>query len=172
MKIILVILLSILLCGCGAEPAWETVEDMSPVEAVAAAQQFYVLLPTEASAPAFRDDVAGEIYLCNGYTLTKQTMPSGDLEKTVKSISGQEKAQLQILQTSQEGAERYDFVWTAATEEGLQLGRACILDDGNYHYVVSTMAGEAQAGDLQDTWQEIFTSCRLFPPDFTFNTGS
>ena len=172
MKIILALVLSVLLCGCGAEPTWEIVEDVQPVEPVAAAQQLYVSLPVEASTPTFQDDTAGEIYLCNGYTLTKQILPSGDLQSTVKTVTGLEKDQLELLQTIQEDAQRYDFVWTAATEEGLQVGRACILDDGNYHYVVSTMAEESRAGDLQETWLQIFDSCRLFPADFQFNTGS
>ena len=172
MKVILVLLMAALLCGCGAEPAWENVEDVIPVEPVAPVQQLYVHMPVEAATPTFADDSKGELYLCNGYTLTKQILPSGDMEKTVKTVSGLDKSQLQIMQTTQADADRYDFVWTSATEEGLQLGRACILDDGDYHYVVSTMAGEERAGELRDTWQEIFESCSLFPADFSFNTGS
>ena len=172
MKIILALVLSLLLCGCKAEPTWESVEDVMPIEPVAAAQQLYVMLPSDTATPTFQDDSAGEIYLCSGYTLTKQILPAGDLNATVQSVCGLEKDQLQLLQTTQEDAGRYDFVFTTSTEEGLQVGRACILDDGNYHYVVSTMAGEAEAGDLREEWQQIFASCRLFPADFQFNTGS
>ena len=172
MKRILVLLLAGLLCGCAAEPAWENVEDITPVEPVPVAQQLYVHMPEEAAAPTFQDQASGELYLCNGYTLAKQILQSGDLEKTVKSVSGLDKSQLQILQTESNGVDRYDFVWATAAEEGLQLGRACILDDGNYHYVVSTMAGEVEAGDLRDTWQEIFESCCLIDPDINLRTGS
>jgi len=49
---------------------------------------------------------------------------------------------IQVIKTAQDTYERYDFVWTAAGEDGLQTGRACILDDGNYHYALSAMAEE------------------------------
>lgn len=171
-KMCLWILLPVLLCGCKAEPTWETVEDMMPVEAMPVAQQLYVPLPEDASQPTFQEEDSGELYLCDGYTLTKHTLQGGDLAKTVKSICGLETEQVQLIQTKQDGQDRYDFVWTAAGEEGLQLGRACILDDGAYHYTVSTMAGEAEAGQLQETWQELFTCTRLISPTANLSTGS
>lgn len=171
-KICLLMLLAALLCGCKAEPTWETVEDILPVEAVPVAQQLYVPLPSEAVQPTFQEAEAGELYLCDGYTLTKQITESGDLDKTVKNVCGLEKEQVQLMKTIQDGADRYDFVWAAAGEEGLQLGRACILDDGAYHYVVSTMAGEEKAGDLREAWEEIFSSCRLLSPTANLSTGS
>ena len=172
MKIVLALILSLLLCGCRAEPTWEAVEDIQPIEPVAEEQYLHVMLPESTATPTFQDDTAGEIYLCDGYTITKQTLPSGDLSKTVELVSGMEKDQLQLMQTTQADLTRYDFVWTTATEEGLQVGRACILDDGNFHYVVSAMAGEEKAGQLRNTWQQIFDSCCLLPTDALVNTGS
>lgn len=171
-KIGLLMLLAVFLCGCQAEPTWETVEDILPVEAVPVAQQLYVPLPSDAAQPTFQEEDAGELYLCDGYTLTKQISQSGDLEKTVKNICGLESDQVQIMKTTQDGNARYDFVWSAAGEEGLQLGRACILDDGAYHYIVSTMAGETEAGNLRETWEDIFSSCCLLSPSVNLSTGS
>lgn len=171
-RICVFVLTAVLLCGCKAEPAWETVEDIVPVEAVPAAQQLYVPLPEDASQPTFQEENSGQLYLCDGYTLTKQITQGGDLSKTVKSICGLDSEQVQLINTIQDGQNRYDFVWTAAGEEGLQLGRACILDDGTYHYIVSTMAGEEEAGQLQEVWQNIFSSCRLISPTANLNTGS
>lgn len=171
-KICVLMLLAVFLCGCQAEPTWETVEDILPVEAVPAAQQLYVPLPEDASQPTFQEETAGELYLCNGYTLTKQITERGDLSKTVQTVCGLDSDQIQIMKTIQDGQDRYDFVWTAAGEEGLQLGRACILDDGAYHYIVSTMAPEEEAGDLREAWNDIFTSCRLISPTANLSTGS
>ena len=171
-KICLFVLAAVLLCGCQAEPAWETVEDMEPVETVAAVQQLYVPLPEDASQPTFREEDSGELYLCDGYTLTKQTAQGGDLARTVKSICGLTLDQIQPVKTRQDGQDRYDFVWTAAGEEGMQLGRACILDDGAYHYAVTAMAGEEEAGRLRQVWQEIFSGCRLISPTANLSTGS
>ena len=173
MKILLVILMmAALLLGCGAEPTWETVEDMTPVEPAAVMQQLYVDIPEEAAATTFQENDRSQIYMCQDYTLTTQILEGGDLEKTVKTISGQEKENLQILQTRQDTCQRYEFVWTAAGEDGLQLGRACILDDGAYHYAVSTMARESDSGNLRQTWQDIFDSCRLIDPEVNLSTGS
>ena len=69
-------------------------------------------------------------------------------------------------------AKRYDCVWTAAGEGEDQVGRACILDDGSFHYVVSVMAGQSRSGELQPVWQDIFDSFRLADPSIEFNTGS
>lgn len=171
-KIWMLMLAALLLCGCKAEPAWETVEDIVPVEAIPAAQQLYVPLPEDASRPTFQNENAGELYLCDGYTLTKQITQGGDLSKTVKSVCGLTDEQVQLMKTKQDGQDRYDFVWTAAGEDGLQLGRACILDDGAYHYIVSTMTSEEKAGDLRETWNELFDYCLLVSPTEEISTGS
>ena len=44
---------------------------------------------------------------------------------------------------------------------GNQIGRAAILDDGNYHYVLSCMAPEALGGDLRETWDRVFASFQV-----------
>ena len=78
----------------------------------------------------------------------------------------------EIVKTVQDGQDRYDFVWTAAGEDGLQLGRACILDDGNYHYALTTMAQEETSGQLREVMQDMFDSCRLLDPEVNLSTGS
>lgn len=170
-KLIVLLLLTSMLLGCGAEETFEVVEDVIPVEPVAAPQQFFVSLPDDALTPTFQDD-SGELYVCQDYTISKQILPSGDLEKTVNTLTGLSREDIQIIQTFYEGADRYDLVWTAAGEEGLQLGRACILDDGNYHYVLSTLAEEEAAGQLRDTLQDMYDSCKLLDPDVNLSTGS
>lgn len=173
MKILWIALLMIgLLLGCGAEETFETMADTVVEEPAAVPQQLYVWLPDPSALPVFQDDLGTELYQCQGFTLTKQILEDGDLEKTLRTVSGYSSDQLQLLKTQQGTADRYDFVWTSAEEEGIRLGRACILDDGHYHYVVSTMTEERQAGHLQETLQEIFESCCLLSPDIDFNTGS
>ena len=170
-KLIVLLLLTSMLLGCGAEETFEVVEDVIPVEPVAAPQQFFVSLPDDVLTPTFQDD-SGELYVCQDYTISKQILSSGDLEKTVNTLTGLSREDIQIIQTFYEDADRYDLVWTAAGEEGLQLGRACILDDGNYHYVLSTLAEEEAAGQLRDTLQDMYDSCKLLDPDVNLSTGS
>ena len=171
-KVLVFLLVAVLLAGCGAEETFETVEDILPVEPVAAPQQFFVSLPEEAASPTFQDDSGAELYVCQDYTITKQILESGDLEKTIKTLTGKSREELQVIKTMQETCDRYDFVWTAAGEDGLQTGRACILDDGNYHYALSAMAEETKAGSLRQTFQEMFDSCKLLDPEVNLSTGS
>ena len=170
-KLLVLLLLTSMLLGCGAEETFEVVEDIIPVEPVAAPQQFFVSLPDEAVTPTFQDD-REEFYVCQGYTISKQIMESGDMEKTVNTLTGQSRNDIQMIQTFQDDYDRYDLVWTSAGEEGLQVGRACILDDGNYHYALSTLAEEEMAGGLRDVLQDMYDSCRLLDPDVNLSTGS
>ena len=161
-KLFVLLLLTSMLVGCGAEETFEVVEDVIPVEPVAVPQQFYVTMPDDVLTPTFQND-SEELYVCQDYTISKQILPSGDLEKTVNTLTGLSQEDIQMLKTFQENADRYDLVWTAAGEDGLQLGRACILDDGNYHYVLSVMAAAEDAGALADTWQQLMESFSIAP---------
>lgn len=171
-KVLFLLLTAALLTGCGAQETFETVEDIIPVQPVAAKQQLFAQFPENAASAAFSNEENGELYLSDGCTITKQILPGGDLAETVMTVTGQSKDNLQIMKTRQQGADRYDFVWAAAGEDGLQLGRACILDDGDYHYVLSAMAEESVAADLQETWEDLFSTCCLLDPDVNLNTGS
>ena len=170
-KLFGLLLITSMLLGCGAEETFEVVEDVIPVEPVAVPQQFFVSLPDEAMTPTFQGD-GEELYVCQDYTISKQIQDSGDMEKTVNTLTGHSQEDIQIIKTFYDNCDRYDLVWTAAGEEGLQLGRACILDDGNYHYILSTLAGEDTAGQLRDTFQDMYDSCKLLDPDVNLSTGS
>ena len=170
-KVVLLLLLTAFLTGCGAQETFETVDDLITDEPAAAPQQFFVSLPDDALIPTFQDD-SGEIYVCQDYTITKQISESGDVAKTIRNLTGQSQENLQVIKTIHDAFARYDFVWTAAGEDGLQLGRACILDDGNYHYALSTMTREESAAELRQTMQDMFDSCKLLDPDINLSTGS
>ena len=129
-------------------------------------------VPQDASVTVLEGEDVGKLYLCDDYTVTVQTFASGDLKKTLRLLTGYEKEELTLMQTLQDGAKRYECVWIAAGESEDQVGRACLLDDGNYVYAVTAMAGESQAGALTQAWQEMFASFRLVSPEAELNTGS
>lgn len=162
-KICVCLLMGLLLTGCAARQTFETVEDWYYESAVSAGV-IRVDIPEGAAAAAFGSD-AGSIYLCDGYTLCLQTFPGGDLEATLQSVSGFSRDRLELIQTSRQGMQRYDFVWAAAGEGGDQLGRASVLDDGHHHYVLSVMAPAESAGEYEQIWQGIFAS-------FSLDTGT
>ena len=68
---------------------------------------------------------------------------------------------LTVLETEQDGAKRYDFVWASAADQGEQLGRAVILDDGSYHYTMTVLRDADTTESLQVVWSDVFGSFSL-----------
>ncbi len=160
-KFWILIPLVLLLTGCRAQETFETVNDVYAEPNEIPAQQVMLMLPEDAAVPAMESDTAGKLYLCDGYTVTVQTLEAGDLNRTLKETTGFSRENLAVMETGQEKLRRYECVWTAAGEGEDQVGRATILDDGNYHYVVTVMASASQAGDLSQTWNQLFSSFSL-----------
>ena len=153
----MMLVLAGLLCGCRAEETLETVNDEWIVPVMAQPRQISVRLPEDAVAPVLEQE-GHQLYMAEGYEIMVETLASGDLDATIRSVSGYGKDQLTVLETRQGEADRYDFVWTTAGERGDRLGRAVILDDGNYHYCMSVLR---DAGDTQILWREVFASFAL-----------
>ena len=101
-----------------------------------------------------------------------QTVESGDLQKTIRSVTGMDKEDLQLQTTKKGDAKCYQWVWTTSGEKGIQVGRGCILDDGKYHYVLTALADEEVAGQVQPVWREIFASFSLATEREEISTGS
>lgn len=171
-KFWIVLPIVLLLAGCGAKETLETVTDTPEVPVAAAAQQIVLELPEDVQMQVVRSEDSGKLYFCEDYVITVHTAESGDLEKTVFNATGFQKDQLQMMQTGTENAKRYECVWTAAGEGEEQVGRLCIIDDGNYHYVVTAMTGATKSGALQKTWNRLFDSVQLVGAEVSLNTGS
>ena len=158
-KLFWVLLPLLLLAGCAARETMETLGDI-PVEGTAAApRQVSVNLPDEAAVPTAESD-SGRIYLCKDYEIIIQTLEAGDLDETIRTLSGYDRDSLTVMKTRVEGADRYDFVWATAGENGERLGRAVILDDGNYHYCMSVLR-PAEAEVSQIIWDDVYHSFSL-----------
>ena len=99
-----------------------------------------VRLPDNAVAPVLESD-SEQVYLSEDYEIIVETVGGGDLSATRQQISGYTPDNLTVMETAQDGAKRYDFVWASAGENGDQLGRAVILDDGNYRITVCPFSG-------------------------------
>lgn len=155
------VLTVLLLCGCGAQPVFETVDDVDMLPASATLRQIKLDLPKEAAKPAMQTPDGDSLYLCDGYTLTVQTLPGGDLNRTFLQVTGYYQSQLQPIRSKSGDAIRYDLAWTAAGENGDQIARGVVLDDGFNHYAVCVMADAANAGELQKTWKTLLGSVSL-----------
>lgn len=157
--------LALLLAGCGAQETFETVSDVYEVKDLPPAMQVQVMLPDDAAVPAMEDSRTGQIYLCDGYFVTVQILEAGDLNRTLQESTGFSKENLPIIETARDGLKRYECVWTSAGEAGDQVGRAVVLDDGSYHYVVTVMADAVRAGALQSDLQNVIDSVKLTDTD-------
>ncbi len=171
-KLLVIPLIVLLLCGCSRQTMLETVTDEQAEQVVAAVQRIQLHLPPEMSAPALQSQENGTLYLCDDYSVTVQTLASGDLTKTIRTATGLDKENLQIQTTRQGDVKRYQFMWTVGGEQGIEVGRTCILDDGVYHYVLTALAEEGKAGQVQQTWREIFASFCLATEREPVSTGS
>ena len=152
--------LALLLSGCGAKETLETVSDTIIEPVPAAPAQISVRLPDNAVAPVLESE-SEQVYLCEDYEIVVETHASGDLDATIAAISGYDREQLTVMQTQQDGAARYDFVWVSAGETGDRLGRAVILDDGSYHYCMSVLRDAENQEKSQVVWSDVCASFSL-----------
>lgn len=157
MKKILIALLALLLTGCSAEETFETISDEILQPVMAQPGQILVNLPGETAMPVMEND-SERMYLASDYEIYLQTMEAGDLNETIRTVSGYEKDALTVMHTQWEGIDRYDFVWSSAGENGDRIGRAAILDDGDYHYVLTVLR---DAETTQIVWNDVFSSFTL-----------
>ena len=159
-KRIAIVCLALLLSGCGKTETFETVADEWVQQVMAEPASVSLYLPPEAATPVLESG-EGAVYDCGEYAICRQDLPAGDLSATVQSVTGYSLEELTMLETKQGDAKRYDFVWVSASEEGEQVGKGCILDDGNYHYVVTVLGDADTANDYQEVWQDILSSFSL-----------
>lgn len=149
--------MTLLLTGCGAEETFETVADEILLPAMAKPGHISVDLPGEAAMPVIEND-NGRVYICNDYEIVLQTLDSGDLSRSLQTLSGMNREDLTVMETFSDGIGRYEFVWAAAGETGDRNGRGVILDDGNFHYCMSVLWDADTGEKSQINWNQVFSS--------------
>ena len=158
-KIVIVLLLMAMLTGCGAT---QTMETLGNIDHVSPTQPFLRAVALTLPADAAVDTLAGEegvtVYSCDRYMIVLQTFASGNMAESVRQLSGFTPDALTILESDCQDHKRYDWVWTAAAEEGDMVCRGAILDDGKHHYALCAMAKSQDAGSLQEDWNGLFAS--------------
>lgn len=158
MKTVCIILvLALTLSGCAASQVYETLGNAMLPVAAQQPQSILIELPDDAALSVF-DGSGGKLYTGEGYEVCLETMRSGDLDSTLRSVTGFGKDKLTLLQTRQGSLDRYSCAWTAAGEAGDTVGRCAILDDGLYHYCLVVTAAAEKAGKLNETIGQILAS--------------
>ena len=162
MKRILLAMLTIcLLTGCKAPEAYETMTDLYYEPKAPEPAQVTLWLPETGAFTVLENEESGKLYLCDGYSVSVQTLASGDMNATLCAATGYTQTQLHGIGWERDGISRYECAWASAGETGDQIGRTVVLDDGVYHYVVSVMGQAELAGDLAQIWGEITDSVTL-----------
>ena len=159
-KCVLLGVLLLFLTGCGSQETFETVADVLDAPAAPQPRQILVDLPGEEGQEVL-ETPAGQLYLSEDYEIGVEVLSSGDLDATLKAICGRKREELTVMETAADGVKRYEFVWAAAGENGDQLGRGTILDDGNYHYCLTVQRPAEGTGDTQIVWSQVFSSFSL-----------
>lgn len=159
-KVWSVLLLSFLLCGCAEKETFETISDEIVAPVMAQPREISVRLPDNAVSPVLESETQ-QVYMSEEYEITIETRSSGDLNATIHSLCGYDQDQLTVMQTQGAGVNRYEFVWAAAGEKGERLGRAVILDDGEYHYCMSVLRDAEDTEKSQIVWSDAFNSFTL-----------
>ena len=159
-KLVVMVLFGCLLCGCTGQEVMETVADELAVPVLTQLREVYVSLPENAVAPVLGNG-STQIYYSDDYEIILETVSSGNLDGTIRSLCGYDPEKLTILQTQRNGTDCYEFVWACAGETGERLGRAVILDDGHYHYCMSVLRDAQGEQKSQIVWDQVFTSFTL-----------
>lgn len=154
------LLCAVLLTGCAGEETFETVADRPVFVEEAPQRQVFVTLPEEAAMPVSETE-SGKLYLCDGYEIQLQTLAAGNLDATLRTVTGYSRQDLELIRTGINGIKRYDLVWSCLGESGDRVGRAAIYDDGNYHYVLSVLADADRVRDCEEILAELFDSYAL-----------
>lgn len=153
----LLLLAAALLCGCGAEQTVETVADEWVVPVMAVPKEISLTLPGEASVCAVESD-SGRLYIGDGYEVAVQTLSGGDMDATLRTLTGFSQKELTVMQTGSGSIKRYEFVWACAGEGGQKLGHGVLLDDGDYHYCLSILRDAEPKEISQVIWSEVIQS--------------
>ena len=154
----ILVLVGLLLSGCAAAETFETVDDALVQPVVNAQREIILSVPDSAAAEVMVSEDGGQLYFCDGYTMTVQILTGGDTDRSIESLCGYTPDALTILQTQDGSWKRQEWVWVSAGEGGEQLGRGALLDDGSYHYCLTVMADADEAGVLEAEWDGVFAS--------------
>ena len=160
-RVLLCLLCACCLSGCKSPAAYETMTDLYYAPETPEPAQITLWLPETGALSVLENQETGKLYLCDGYSVSVQTMAAGDLDATLKAATGYGQSQLHGIGWEQDGIARYECAWASVGESGDQIGRTVVLDDGTYHYTVSIMGQADLAGALTETWAAITDSVAL-----------
>ena len=155
-----ILVVTLALTGCSTAALFETLGNIQIPDSIPAQATYTLELPENAAVATIQGD-AGTLYFCDGYEILVETMPAGNLDQTVRSLSGFGVEDLTVMETKWQGYSSFECVWTSAGDGGFQTARSKILDDGRWHYCLTVLAPSESVSQLQEAWNDLFTSFGL-----------
>ena len=169
--LILTVILAVFLTACGKEApvAWETVNDVIPVQSTEPLSDYRIIftVPKDAVLATAGVESGPMLYTSVGgtYEILSQRLESDSIQTVVKDISGFRYDELSPVCWEESGMTRYDFAWASTEEAGQMVHRAAVLEDGGAYYVVTFSALEEAAGDCGEKMQTVFSTVALSPDE-------
>lgn len=172
-RIIALLLVAFVLTGCAGAATYETISDGLETPREPAKLQMTARMPQSTSKAVLSHSTAGDFYEYADGTITMQAMAAGDFTGMIREVTGYPVDGLQIMESIQSDLKSFQTVWTSAGEGQTLVGRACILTEGNYYYVLTAMVPENKAASLwEGELKEMFASFRAVPKDEIISSGS
>ena len=160
-KLVWMLVLMMICAGCGntEAPVFETITDEISEPVSAEPKPVSVWLPDGAAAQTMAEGESGECYTWGACELRIRTMDSGDIRATLQTLPGLDPDRLTVMEYEREGVQLYQSVWSMTSEDGVNLGRCMVADDGNYHYCISLVSPEN--ADVEEDYARICASLDL-----------
>jgi len=157
----------LLLSGCAAEPAWETVNDENTAAASAeerAPCSIRFGVPEDAAEQMISPDGTRNVYTQAGgdYEIVSEVIPAESLDEAVRHVSGFGADEVQLLETTRFGLPEYRFAWSDESDEGRYVSRASLIRDGSYFYSLVFSVREGLFDKYSDCAAAVFSSFGLY----------
>ena len=119
MRILICVVLAVtMLSGCGQPKDFETMSDSYVQQELPQAREVLLQLPEDATKAVFGDGDTGTLYLCDSYCIAVQTIPSGNLDATLREVTGYGRDRVQLWERKEGEISRFVCVWVSAGEGG------------------------------------------------------
>lgn len=156
------LLAALLLAGCAAEPVYETIGDVcGNSEPVSTPGTIEFAVPEGAQVQTSETDSGVNYYTVGDWEIWTQVREGGDIRATMKEVTGMDPDALTVMSRQVDGMDCHETTWTANGEDGVMVGRAAVLDDGNHHYCMALMVPQAQAEQIGENFMQLLDSVMI-----------
>ncbi len=160
MKKLWVLLAVVLLAGCQARD-YETLSD-AYVEQQPQPGELFFLVPADGTVMTCSQP-GEELYLWEGCTLSVRRRTAGDLDATLREVTGYGREALSPLQWEENGLDYTACAYVCAGEGGDRLGRTLVLDDGAWHYCLTLLVEADRAEEYSSLWENLKSTASIAP---------